>query len=148
VNLSSCFSQSTQRQSAICRDWVRTLWSSRLFNTPPVRLRSVGDDEKSVSQVLTDHIAAHALQLDSTDPAALKEAGIFEFDTVIVAIGNYLGKYHHDAECEGAGVPTWLRKPLLKSTASYCSEWEPTTSFILKTRPVVRWRDRLPNQRF
>jgi len=32
----------------------------------------------------------HALQLDSTDPAALKEAGIFEFDTVIVAIGNYL----------------------------------------------------------
>lgn len=47
-------------------------------------------DEKSVSQVLTDHIAAHALQLDSTDPAALKEAGIFEFDTVIVAIGNYL----------------------------------------------------------
>ncbi len=47
-------------------------------------------DEKRVSQVLTDHIAAHALQLDSTQPAALKEAGIFEFDTVIVAIGNYL----------------------------------------------------------
>lgn len=47
-------------------------------------------NEKRVSQVLTDQIAAHALQLDSTDPAALKEAGIFEFDTVIVAIGNYL----------------------------------------------------------
>ncbi len=47
-------------------------------------------DEKNVSQVLTDQIAAHALQLDSTDPIALKEAGIFEFDTVIVAIGNYI----------------------------------------------------------
>lgn len=47
-------------------------------------------DEKRVSQVLTDQIAAHALQLDSTNPAALKEAGIFEFDTVIIAIGNYL----------------------------------------------------------
>ncbi len=47
-------------------------------------------DEKRVSQVLTNQIAAHALQLDSTNPAALKEAGIFEIDTVIVAIGNYI----------------------------------------------------------
>jgi trk system potassium uptake protein TrkA len=47
-------------------------------------------DEKSVAQVLTARIAAHALQLDSTDPGALKEAGIFEFDTVIIAIGNYI----------------------------------------------------------
>lgn len=46
--------------------------------------------EKSVSQVLTDQIVAHAVQIDSTQPAALKEAGIFEFDTVIIAIGNYI----------------------------------------------------------
>lgn len=47
-------------------------------------------DEKRVSQSLTEQIAAHALQLDSTEAFALKEAGIFEFDTVIVAIGNYI----------------------------------------------------------
>ncbi|MBW4647299.1 MAG: TrkA family potassium uptake protein [Kastovskya adunca ATA6-11-RM4] len=47
-------------------------------------------DEKRVAQVLTDQLAAHAVQLDSTEPAALKQAGIFEFDTVIIAIGNYL----------------------------------------------------------
>lgn len=47
-------------------------------------------DEKRVAQAMTDQIAAHAVQLDSTQPSALKEAGIFEFDTVIVAIGNYL----------------------------------------------------------
>lgn len=47
-------------------------------------------DEKRVSQALTEQITAHALQLDSTEPAALREAGIFEFDTVIIAIGNYL----------------------------------------------------------
>lgn len=47
-------------------------------------------DEKRVAQVLTDQIATHAVQLDSTEPLALKEAGIFEFDTVIVAIGNFL----------------------------------------------------------
>lgn len=47
-------------------------------------------EEKRVCQALTDQIATHAVQLDSTEPAALKEAGIFEFDTVIVAIGNYL----------------------------------------------------------
>jgi trk system potassium uptake protein TrkA len=47
-------------------------------------------DERRVAQVLKEQIVAYAVQLDSTDPAALKEAGIFEFDTVIVAIGNFL----------------------------------------------------------
>ncbi|MEH1807188.1 potassium channel family protein [Nostoc sp.] len=47
-------------------------------------------DAKQVSAALTKEIVSHALQLDSTEPAALKEAGIFEFDTVIVAIGNYV----------------------------------------------------------
>lgn len=47
-------------------------------------------DEKLVNQVLTQKIASHAIQLDSTEPESLKEAGIFEIDTVIVAIGNYL----------------------------------------------------------
>ncbi|WP_299404580.1 TrkA family potassium uptake protein [Acaryochloris sp. IP29b_bin.148] len=47
-------------------------------------------DEKRVAEVVNNQWAAHALQLDSTDPMALKEAGIYEFDTVIIAIGNYL----------------------------------------------------------
>lgn len=47
-------------------------------------------DEQRVAQALKDKIVSYAVQLDSTDPAALKEAGILEFDTVIVAIGNYL----------------------------------------------------------
>lgn len=47
-------------------------------------------DEKLVSQVLAQRVASHAIQLDSTEPESLKEAGIFEVDTVIVAIGNYL----------------------------------------------------------
>ncbi len=46
--------------------------------------------DKLVAQVLADQIVAHALQLDSTEPHALKEAGVYEFDTVIVAIGNYI----------------------------------------------------------
>ena len=47
-------------------------------------------DEKLVNQVLTDKLVSHAIELDSTEPAALKEAGIFEFDVVIVAIGDYV----------------------------------------------------------
>ncbi len=47
-------------------------------------------DEKRVSDISAAGLVAHAVVLDSTDPNALKEAGIFEFDTVIVAIGNYL----------------------------------------------------------
>ncbi|MBD2036610.1 TrkA family potassium uptake protein [Phormidium sp. FACHB-592] len=50
----------------------------------------VDADEKRVAQALTDRIAVQAVQLDSTDPAALQEAGICEIDTVIVAIGNYV----------------------------------------------------------
>ncbi|ESA35421.1 hypothetical protein N836_12000 [Leptolyngbya sp. Heron Island J] len=47
-------------------------------------------DENRVAQVLTDQIAAHAVQMDSTQPSALQEAGIPDFDTVIIAIGNYI----------------------------------------------------------
>jgi trk system potassium uptake protein TrkA len=50
----------------------------------------IDNDELRVTQALTDEIAAHAIQLDSTQPVALKEAGIPDFDTVIVAIGNYV----------------------------------------------------------
>ncbi|MGA1473932.1 MAG: potassium channel family protein, partial [Prochlorothrix sp.] len=46
--------------------------------------------DKLVAQILADQIVSHALQLDSTEPHALKEAGVYEFDTVIVAIGNYI----------------------------------------------------------
>lgn len=47
-------------------------------------------NKKNVCQVANEHLATHTLQLDSTDPTALKEAGIFELHTVIVAIGNFL----------------------------------------------------------
>jgi trk system potassium uptake protein TrkA len=47
-------------------------------------------DAKKVDDILSDRLVSHALQLDSTESLALKEAGIFEFDTVIIAIGNFL----------------------------------------------------------
>jgi trk system potassium uptake protein TrkA len=50
----------------------------------------VDSDERCVTQSLSDELVAHAIQLDSSQPRALKESGIFEIDTVIVAIGNYV----------------------------------------------------------
>ncbi|MGK7930734.1 MAG: TrkA family potassium uptake protein [Microcystaceae cyanobacterium] len=47
-------------------------------------------NDKLVTQVLSERIASNAVQLDSTNSKALREAGIFELDTVIVAIGNYI----------------------------------------------------------
>ncbi len=47
-------------------------------------------EEGLVAQVISDRIASNAIQLDSTNAKALREAGVFEFDTVIVAIGNYI----------------------------------------------------------
>jgi trk system potassium uptake protein TrkA len=68
-------------------------------------------DEKRVSQALTENIASHALQLDSTEASALKEAGIFEFDTVIVAIGNYIQEsIITTLNVKEAGVPNVVAK--------------------------------------
>jgi trk system potassium uptake protein len=50
----------------------------------------IDSDERRVASILTEQLASHAVELDSTEPGALKEAGVFEFDTVIVAIGNYV----------------------------------------------------------
>jgi len=47
-------------------------------------------DEALVSQALGERMASHAIRFDATDSGALREAGIFEFDTVVVAIGHYL----------------------------------------------------------
>jgi len=47
-------------------------------------------DDKMVADVLNQKMASSAIELDSTNPVALKQAGIFEFDTVIIAIGNYI----------------------------------------------------------
>lgn len=71
----------------------------------------VDSDERRVSQILTDQIAAHAVQLDSTDPNALREAGIFEFETVIIAIGNYIQEsIITTLNVKEAGVPTVVAK--------------------------------------
>lgn len=53
---------------------------------------AVDNDEKRVNAALSDRIATHALQLDSTEMPALREAGIFELDTVIVAVGSFLAE--------------------------------------------------------
>lgn len=71
----------------------------------------VDSEEKKVNQILNDQLVTHALQLDSTETAALKEAGIFEFDTVIVAIGNYLAEsITTTLNLKEAGVPHVVAK--------------------------------------
>ncbi|MFN3927149.1 MAG: potassium channel family protein [Pseudanabaenaceae cyanobacterium] len=50
----------------------------------------IDQKEELVNQAVVEKIASHSIQLDSTQPHALEEAGVFEFDTVIVAIGNYI----------------------------------------------------------
>jgi trk system potassium uptake protein len=53
---------------------------------------AIDRDEKLVDRAVADRVADHAVRLDSTEPSALKEAGVFEFDIAIVAIGNYLAE--------------------------------------------------------
>ncbi|NEN90136.1 MAG: TrkA family potassium uptake protein [Okeania sp. SIO3H1] len=53
---------------------------------------AIDREEKRVNQAITDKICSHALELDATEINAIKQAGISDFDTVIVAIGNYLSE--------------------------------------------------------
>jgi len=46
--------------------------------------------EDLVASASDEAVVDHAVELDSTDPGALKDAGLFEFETVIVAIGNFI----------------------------------------------------------
>lgn len=46
--------------------------------------------EKNVAEVINEKIVSHAMQLDSQDVSALRESGILELDTVVVAIGSFL----------------------------------------------------------
>ncbi|MEI6063655.1 MAG: TrkA family potassium uptake protein [Pseudanabaena sp. ELA748] len=50
----------------------------------------IDQDEKLVAEALSARVLSNAIRLDSMDVNALKEAGIFEFETVIIAVGNYL----------------------------------------------------------
>lgn len=60
------------------------------LNSLGYEVLGIDNNEQRVNQALTDGIAAHTVQLDSTRRVALQEAGIPDFDTVIVAIGNYI----------------------------------------------------------
>jgi trk system potassium uptake protein TrkA len=53
---------------------------------------AIDRQEKNVDEVMNDRIASHAATLDSMDYDALKQTSIEEFDTVIVAIGNFLAE--------------------------------------------------------
>ncbi|MBI3998092.1 MAG: TrkA family potassium uptake protein [Armatimonadetes bacterium] len=49
---------------------------------------AVDKDEETLRHVADE--VTHAVQLDSTDPDALRGVGITNFDAVVVAIGNYI----------------------------------------------------------
>ena len=51
---------------------------------------AIDKEEKKVNLALTDKISSHAFKLDATEINAVKQVGILDFHTVIVAIGNYL----------------------------------------------------------
>ena len=53
---------------------------------------AIDKEEKMVNRAIADEISSHAFKLDSTEINAIKQAGVLDFDTVIVAIGNYLAE--------------------------------------------------------
>ena len=50
----------------------------------------IDQDPEEAQAALESGSVSHSLALDTTDSAALREAGVFEFDVVIVAIGSYI----------------------------------------------------------
>jgi trk system potassium uptake protein len=71
----------------------------------------IDTDLNRVADVLAAGQAIHAIALNATDSLALQEAGVFEFDTVIVAIGNYLQEsIITTLNLKEAGVPHIIAK--------------------------------------
>ncbi len=62
------------------------------LHTSGYEVLAVDKEEKRITSALSQQIASHALLLDSTETSALREAGILEFDTVIVAVGSFLAE--------------------------------------------------------
>jgi len=72
---------------------------------------AIDQEEKRVISALSDQIASHALQLDSTEISALREAEIFEFDTVSVAVGSFLAEsITTTLNLKEGGVPNVIAK--------------------------------------
>lgn len=72
---------------------------------------AVDQEEKQVVSALSDQIASHALQLDCTEMSALRQSGILEFDTVIVAVGSFLAEsITTTLNLKEGGVPNVIAK--------------------------------------
>lgn len=72
---------------------------------------AVDKEEKRITSALSEQIASHALLLDSTETSALREAGILEFDTVIVAVGSFLAaSITTTLNLKEGGVPNVIAK--------------------------------------
>lgn len=72
---------------------------------------AVDKEEKRITSALSEQIASHALLLDSTETSALREAGILEFDTVIVAVGSFLAEsITTTLNLKEGGVPNVIAK--------------------------------------
>jgi trk system potassium uptake protein TrkA len=53
---------------------------------------AIDRDEERVNDALANCIATQAIQLNATDPNALKQAGLGQFSIVVIAIGNYFAE--------------------------------------------------------
>lgn len=83
---------------------------STLYNAG-YEVLAIDEEEKLVSVALSDQIASHALQLDSTEMSALRQSGILEFDTVIVAVGSFLAaSITTTLNLKEGGVPNVIAK--------------------------------------
>lgn len=72
---------------------------------------AIDQEEKQVCSALSDQIASHALQLDSTETTALRQSGILDFDTVIVAVGSFLAaSITTTLNLKEGGVPNVIAK--------------------------------------
>lgn len=81
------------------------------LHTSGYEVLAVDKEEKRITSALSDQIASHALQLDSTETSALRQAGILEFDTVIVAVGSFLAEsITTTLNLKEGGVPNVIAK--------------------------------------
>ncbi|WP_017324109.1 TrkA family potassium uptake protein [Synechococcus sp. PCC 7336] len=89
---SSWFNRNQNKQVAVIGLGRFGTSVARTFYQVGYEVLAVDADEDRVNCASSNNIATQIVQLDATDPIALKQAGIEAFGLVVIAIGNYFAE--------------------------------------------------------
>ena len=111
TGFTSWFNRSKNRQVAVIGMGRFGSSVARTFFQIGYEVLAIDRSEDRISFANSNHIATQAIQLDATDPIALKQAGLGSFGVVVIGIGNYFAEsVLATLNVKGLGCPRVIAK--------------------------------------